>query len=175
MADRKSPTSVRRWHEARGRVEDWGSLTSINQQLNHSVDCRVCQPRCGAKAVAFHDAMQNLNPLICSQSVHVNTVCLRVQAVKEMYENNQKIGLTKHLRKTSFRRMPVKKTTPTRQRRSQSRALKRKMLPTEKRYRQFFTPFPWLRWQQEDDVSPFEQPSPLKWVPSETTYGIGTM
>lgn len=42
-----------------------------------------------------------------------------------------------------------------------------------RQYLRFFSPVPSLG-RQDDDNFYFDQPSPLKWVPSETTYGIGT-
>ncbi len=45
-------------------------------------------------------------------------------------------------------------------------------LGVEEEYRQFFVPSPPPAWQQDDDNFSLDQPSPLKFVPSETTYGI---
>jgi hypothetical protein len=67
----------------------------------------------------------------------------------------------------TLRRMPIKKTTLSRQKQL-------KKLPIVKRYQRFFTQIPSPVWRQEEDFFFYEQPSPLKWVPSETTYGIGT-
>jgi hypothetical protein len=69
--------------------------------------------------------------------------------------------------------MPKAKTTVTRRKRSQSWPFRVKMPAVVKRYNRFFVPPPPRPWQQDEDIVPFEQPSPLKWVPSETTYGIG--
>jgi hypothetical protein len=81
--------------------------------------------------------------------------------------------LTQSDKKTNLRRMPVKRmTTPTRQKRSQIRPLKHKRLSVVERYRQFFIPTPSPLWQHDEDNFSLEQPSPYKWVPSETTYGI---
>jgi hypothetical protein len=63
--------------------------------------------------------------------------------------------------------------TPMRQKQLKGKALKRKKLSVVKQYERFFTPIPSLFWRQDEDIVFFEQPSPLKWVPSETTYGIG--
>lgn len=40
-------------------------------------------------------------------------------------------------------------------------------------YKQFFVPLPSRLWKNDDDHYTLEQPSPFKWVESETTYGIG--
>jgi hypothetical protein len=62
--------------------------------------------------------------------------------------------------------MPEEKIISAHQKRRQIRLF-------SKRYRRFFIqPLP-RTWQQDEDIVPFEQPSPLKWVPTETTYGIG--
>lgn len=74
--------------------------------------------------------------------------------------------LTKVTKRAKIRRMRSSKTVKTR--------LKlRKDSNFERRYNQFFmSPLPILR-HDDNDNSSLEQPSPLKWVPSETTYGIG--
>jgi hypothetical protein len=68
--------------------------------------------------------------------------------------------------------MPVEKRTLTRQKRSQSGPLKRKRASVAERYMRFFAPVPSPLWQRDDDNFSLEQPSPFKWEPSETTYGI---
>ena len=44
---------------------------------------------------------------------------------------------------------------------------------SEELYRNFFVPAPSPLWKNDDDNFSLEQPSPFKWVPSETTYGVG--
>jgi hypothetical protein len=53
-----------------------------------------------------------------------------------------------------------------------TRPVKQPKLTVEFRYQQFFVPQPPSTWPQNDDNFSLEQPSPLKWVPTETTYGI---
>jgi hypothetical protein len=81
--------------------------------------------------------------------------------------------LTKNGQTTILRRTPIKMRSTVRQKQLKKAALKSRKLPIVKRYQKFFYPIPSLVWRQDEDFSPFEQPSPLKWVPSETTYGIG--
>jgi len=51
-----------------------------------------------------------------------------------------------------------------------------KILKTvESEYLGYFVPIPSPLWRNDDENYSLEQPSPLKWVPSETTYGIGTL
>jgi len=45
----------------------------------------------------------------------------------------------------------------------------------EEQYSQFFVRNPRPAWQSEDDNHSLDQPSPLKVVPSETTYGIESL
>ena len=57
---------------------------------------------------------------------------------------------------------------------------KRKVLALKKEkpedaYRRLFVPTPSPLWQRDDDNYSLEQPSPLKWEPSETTYGIDVL
>jgi hypothetical protein len=94
-------------------------------------------------------------------SKQLNWPCLPIK-----YEKKFKKVLTNKHANTTLRRMPERKTNATRRKRHQSKLL-------VKHYRRFFIPPPPRHWQQEEDIVPFEQPSPLKWVPSETTYGIG--
>jgi hypothetical protein len=42
----------------------------------------------------------------------------------------------------------------------------------ERQYLHFFTPLPSPVWQDEDDNFSLDQPSPYKYVQTETTYGI---
>jgi hypothetical protein len=68
----------------------------------------------------------------------------------------------------------MKTVTPIRQKRLKNMVLKQKKLSVTKRYQQFFSPIPSLFYRHDDGNVSLEQPSPLKWVPSETTYGIGS-
>jgi hypothetical protein len=42
----------------------------------------------------------------------------------------------------------------------------------EEQYSRYFKPTPSPLWKNNDDTFSLEQPSQLKWFPSETTYGI---
>jgi len=42
----------------------------------------------------------------------------------------------------------------------------------EEQYNRFFTPTPSPLWPRDDDNFSLDQPSPYKWVETETTYGI---
>jgi hypothetical protein len=77
--------------------------------------------------------------------------------------------LTKKRASTTLRRMPAQ-LEARQKRRKASRTAKRGTL--EYRYSQFFTPPQTRGWHQEEDTPIFDRTSPLKWVPSETTYGI---
>jgi hypothetical protein len=90
-------------------------------------------------------------------------------------EKSSKKVLTIKQASTTLRRMPLYMKRPTRQNRLKKRVLKRESLLFVKHYQRFFIQPPPMPWQQDEDIMPFEQPSPLKWVPSETTYGIGTL
>lgn len=72
----------------------------------------------------------------------------------------------------TLRRMPIETLTATRQKRSKSRPLKTKTPTVQERYIQFFVPTPSPLWRDGDDNYSLEQPSPLVWVPTVTTYGI---
>ncbi len=48
-------------------------------------------------------------------------------------------------------------------------------LGVEEQYRHFFVPSPNPTWQRDEDNFSLDQPSPLKFVPSETTYGIESL
>jgi hypothetical protein len=88
-------------------------------------------------------------------------------------KKSTKLPLTRKAQKTTLRRMPPKIKALTHQRRLQNRPLQRKGRSFVTRYQKFFiSPAP-RTWQEDEDIAPFDQPSPLKWVPSETTYGIG--
>ena len=69
----------------------------------------------------------------------------------------------------TLRRMPAQ-LEARHKRLKGSRTAKRAAL--ENRYLQYFTPPPPRTWQQGEGAPIFDWPSPLKWVPSETTYGI---
>jgi len=56
-----------------------------------------------------------------------------------------------------------------------SRQQKRKVSTIQEQYRKYFVPAPSPTWQNEYDNFSLEQPSPLKWVPSETTYGVNAL
>jgi hypothetical protein len=88
-------------------------------------------------------------------------------------KKHSKSVLTKSGQTTTLRRMPKQKTTLTHQKRLKSRALRHKKLAVLKRYQRFFVQPISPSWQNDSDNSSLEQPSPLRWVPSETTYGIG--
>jgi len=68
----------------------------------------------------------------------------------------------------------MKTRTATRQKQSKNVAFKTQNLSVVKRYRRYFSPIPSLPGRQ-DDITHYEELSPLKWVPSETTYGIGAL
>ena len=87
---------------------------------------------------------------------------------------HSKSALTKRSKTTTLRHMPKEKTPKTHQKRLKSRVLRHKDLAFLERYQRFFVSPPSPSWQNDNsDNSSLEQPSPLKWVPSETTYGIG--
>ena len=77
--------------------------------------------------------------------------------------------LTRGRQKMNLQRMSLKTRISKSQTLSKKKASKLRIV---KQYERFFTPTPFV-WQQNDDFVFYEQPSPLKWVPSETTYGIG--
>jgi len=80
--------------------------------------------------------------------------------------------LTKNNQTSTFQRMPMKTKAATRQKQSKKVALNAQNLPVVKRYQKYFFPIPSQQWRQ-NDITHYEELSPLKWVPSETTYGIG--
>jgi hypothetical protein len=98
--------------------------------------------------------------------------CAGKQSSKIMKKTNKKM-LTKKTSKATVRRMPLEMSSARRHNYLKNKALKRKRLSFIKRYQRFFVPPQPTLWQEDDDNSSLEQPSPLKWVPSETTYGIG--
>ena len=51
----------------------------------------------------------------------------------------------------------------------------KKVKSLEAEYLGIFVPAPLPQWQRDDENYSLEQPSPLKWVPSETTYGVGSL
>lgn len=73
--------------------------------------------------------------------------------------------------KASVVRMPT--AVPPAPKLTRSEILPRKDRTSEELYRQYFVATPSPQWKTDDDHFSLEQPSPLKWVPSETTYGIG--
>lgn len=50
---------------------------------------------------------------------------------------------------------------------------RKKEKSVESEYLGYFVPAPSPLWRSDDENYSLEQPSHLKWVPSETTYGIG--
>ena len=68
--------------------------------------------------------------------------------------------------------MPIETPTVARQKRLKNKPLKTKVPTIQDRYNQFFVPSPSPLWQREDDNFSLDQPSPVKWVQTETTYGI---
>jgi hypothetical protein len=68
--------------------------------------------------------------------------------------------------KERTRHMTGKRTPP-------NRVKKPKTLEHE--YLGFFTPAPSPIWRNDSENFSLEQPSILKWFPSETTYGVGTL
>jgi hypothetical protein len=49
-------------------------------------------------------------------------------------------------------------------------------VPTvEELYQRLFVPTPCPQWRNDNENFSLEQPSILKWVPSETTYGVGVI
>lgn len=84
-----------------------------------------------------------------------------------MKKGNKSV-LTKSRKHATMRRMPKMKSGKTRR-----SGIGSKSHVLEHQYTKFFVPPPPRPWQADEDISPFDQPSPLKWVPTETTYGIG--
>ena len=84
--------------------------------------------------------------------------------------------LTDTVRVKQKRRSPMRTKLPTKSAKQKSlkslKALKAKKGGLEKQYEEFFVPRPSPLWLRDEDNFSLEQPSPLKWVPSETTYGI---
>jgi hypothetical protein len=76
--------------------------------------------------------------------------------------------LTRRLRMSKRRRKLAAMAAP----RIPTRGKKAK--PLESEYLGYFVPPPPVRSDDEDNYS-LEQPSHLKWVPSETTYGVGPL
>jgi hypothetical protein len=69
-----------------------------------------------------------------------------------------------------LRRMPIQKTTPTGRKTAQP--LKGRKNSVVQQYKEFFVPAPSPTWQHDEDNFSLDQPSPVKWVQTETTYGI---
>lgn len=53
----------------------------VHQQLGDGVDGNIRQPGSGAKAVAFHNAMEDLHPFINGQDVHKSIMLARASNV----------------------------------------------------------------------------------------------
>jgi hypothetical protein len=68
----------------------------------------------------------------------------------------------------------MKKRHPAAMAKSTPRAPKKRKQPLETEYLGYFVPPPISRQDDNDNYS-LEQPSHLKWVPSETTYGVGPL
>lgn len=53
--------------------------------------------------------------------------------------------------------------------------VKRRRESAARQYNRFFVPVVSPLWKNDDNGFYFEQPSPLEYFPSETTYGVGTI
>lgn len=84
----------------------------------------------------------------------------------------KKKTLTEKRASMTLKWMPKQNATPIGQKRSKDRPLKIKRPAIQERYLNYFIPTPSPLWRSDDDNFSLEQPSPYKWVPSETTYGI---
>jgi len=73
---------------------------------------------------------------------------------------------------TRFLKMAMHTTASMTKKRAKINSLKSKQVSLEEQYHRFFVAAPAPMWRQEGDHFSLEQPSPVKWVPSETTYGI---
>jgi hypothetical protein len=93
--------------------------------------------------------------------------CPRKQSTKIMKKDKKSV-LTSSQQKTSLRSMPIQKPIAS----AQNGSKKAKTPPLERRYSHFFVAVPSPLWQHDGDNFSLEQPSPYKWVPSKTTYGI---
>jgi hypothetical protein len=78
---------------------------------------------------------------------------------------------TKRNRLTSGSNRKKKRANPAMPENRRSTAKKQKSL--KEKYLGYFSPIHSPLWRNDDENYSLEQPSPLKWVPSETTYGIG--
>jgi len=64
-------------------------------------------------------------------------------------------------------------TTPvTTRKKSGKSPLKPRTQTVQQKYGNFFVPAPSPYWQQDNEDFSLDQPSPYKWVQTETTYGI---
>jgi hypothetical protein len=68
--------------------------------------------------------------------------------------------------------MPKEPKARVRKLRTVVKPFKAKKLTVEERYRRFFVAAPSVNWRHDDDNFSLEQPSPYRWIPNETTYGI---
>jgi hypothetical protein len=64
---------------------------------------------------------------------------------------------------------------PSKSQKRKTTPAKRKKVSAARQYTQFFVPAVSPLWKNGDDGFYFEQPSPLEYFPSETTYGVGMM
>ena len=101
----------------------------------------------------------------------MKTSCFPAQAKKLVMKKKYKTVLTKNSPAATLRRMAIDTPTATRQKRSNSKPLKPKTPTVQERYSRFFVPTTSPLWQDDGNYS-LEQPSPLVWVPTVTTYGI---
>src|SRR5262245_2291335 len=92
-------------------------------------------------------------------------MCSRKQ--EWIMKRRHKKRLTRASDKSSIRRMPNSKSTrPGRLK----RLLRVKKSTVERQYNQFFVPDR----AHDEEVASLDQPSPYKWVETETTYGVET-
>lgn len=87
-------------------------------------------------------------------------------------KENSKTVLTKKNHRTILTEMPVETPDVTPQKRSKNKSSRTKQPPLQDQYNQFFVAAPLHLWRGDDNNFSLEQPSPYKWIPSETTYGI---
>jgi hypothetical protein len=90
---------------------------------------------------------------------------------KNEVTETMKKRLTNGKKRPTIRRMRAE-TQPVQEHQS-NRPAGRRAPPAEVLYTTFFVPAPSPFWRNDEENFSLEQPSPFKWVPSETTYGIG--
>jgi hypothetical protein len=79
--------------------------------------------------------------------------------------------LTKTEKVTSLQQMPNFKSASNR---AKIKSLRVKKATIQDQYTRFFVPAPSPLWVHDDEGFSLDQPSPYKWVETETTYGIDT-